>query len=101
MVTACYTLRRPDRNAPLRQGLHGVTVHAMEAINKLRSTGLSTAQIAEGAGCTAHAIRLYERGLRFPDKEKFKALTAFAASRGVELTATDFISRSPEKGEAA
>ena len=77
-VTACYGL-------------------CMDAINKLRKTGLTTAEIADGVGCTTHAIRFYERGLRFPDSEKYKSIIAFAAARGIELSAADFIAT----GEAA
>ena len=70
---------------------------SMDAINKLRDTGLSTSEIARGVGCTTHAIRLYERGKRFPDSQKFKAIIAFAATRQIELSAADFIAT----GEAA
>ena len=69
----------------------------MDAINKLRQTGLSTGEIAAGVGCTTHAIRLYERGKRFPDSERYKSIIAFAASRSIELSAADFIAT----GEAA
>ena len=63
----------------------------MDAITKLRKTGLTTAEIAEGVGCTTHAIRFYERGIRFPSTDKFKSIIAFAAERGIELSAADFI----------
>ena len=63
----------------------------MDAITKLRETGLTTADIAVGVGCTTHAIRLYERGKRFPDTGRFKAIVDFARERGVELAANDFI----------
>jgi len=64
----------------------------MDAITKLRNTGLTTAEIADAVHCTTHAIRLYERGLRFPDTERFKAIVDFAKKRGVKLAANDFIS---------
>lgn len=64
----------------------------MDAITKIRETGLTTAEIAAGIGCTTHAIRLYERGRRFPDNERFRAIIKFAGERGIELAAADFIS---------
>ncbi len=70
----------------------------MDAINKLRSTGLSTAEIANGIGCTTHAVRLYERGKRFPDTEKYKAIVAFAEARNVDLSAADFIASADSPG---
>lgn len=71
----------------------------MNAIKKLKDTGLTTAEIAAGVGCTYHAIRYYERGLRFPDGKRYRAIVDFAASRGVTLEASDF--DMPGKDEAA
>lgn len=62
----------------------------MNAIQKLREAGLSTADIASGVGCTPHAIRFYERGLRFPDGKRYRAIVELAAQHGVTLTADDF-----------
>lgn len=63
----------------------------MEAINRLRRSGLSTAQIASGTGCSRHLIRLYERGLRFPNRKNFTCIVELAESRGIVLLARDFI----------
>lgn len=64
----------------------------MNAINRLRKSGLTTAQIAQGVGCTEHMVRLYERGLRFPSKKNFVCIVELAESRGLLLVARDFIS---------
>lgn len=63
----------------------------MQAIERLRRSGLSTAQIAQGVGCTEHMVRLYERGQRFPSKNKFTCIVELAESRGLLLIARDFI----------
>lgn len=63
----------------------------MNAINRLRKSGLTTATIAKGVGCSEHMVRLYERGLRFPSKKKFVCIVELAESRGLLLVARDFI----------
>ena len=68
----------------------------MKAIARLRRSGLTTNQIAEGLGCTEHLIRLYERGLRFPSKKTFVCAVELAESCGLLLTARDFIHQKDE-----
>ena len=65
----------------------------MEAIKKLRRSGMDTAAIAVGVGCTPPLIYMYERGRRFPGKANFVCLVELAESRGLTLLARDFISR--------
>ena len=65
----------------------------MDAIELIRRTGLSTAEIADAVGCTTHAIRLYERGKRFPNEDNYRRLIELAKSRGVTLTAESFVSK--------
>ena len=67
----------------------------MEAIRKLRRSGLGTAEIASGAGDKSggHLIRLYERGKRFPGRKAFVCIVELAESRGLTLLARDFIAR--------
>lgn len=68
----------------------------MKAIARLRRSGLTTRQIAQGLGCTEHLVRLYERGLRFPSKKTFVCAVELAESRGLLLTARDFIHENDE-----
>lgn len=63
----------------------------MKAIERLRKSGLSTAQIADGVGCTKHMVRLYERAKKFPSKKNFVCIVELAESRGLMLLARDFI----------
>ncbi len=70
----------------------------MKAISLIRSTGLSTAQIADLVGCTPHAIRYYERGERFPSPQKFEAIVRAAEQRGLRLSATDFTRQEASNG---
>lgn len=63
----------------------------MKAIERIRRTHLSTREIAAHLGCTTHAIRNYERGLRFPSEEQYARIVRLAAERGIVLTATDFV----------
>lgn len=62
----------------------------MRAITLIRQTGLTAQEIADAVGCTAHAIRYYERDERFPTGKQFRALNELALSRGLRLTASDF-----------
>lgn len=73
----------------------------MEAINRLRRSGMSTAAIAAGIKDKSggHLVRLYERGLRFPSRATYVCIVELAESRGLLLTARDFI-REPEACEA-
>lgn len=63
----------------------------MKAIERLRKSGLTTASIAEGVGCSTHMVRLYERGKKFPSKKNFVCIVELAESRGLMLVARDFI----------
>lgn len=74
----------------------------MEAISRLRKSGMTTAQIADGIKDKSggHLVRLYERGLRFPSRQTYVCIVELAESRGLLLTARDFI-REPEVCEAA
>ncbi|KRG69139.1 helix-turn-helix domain-containing protein [Pseudoxanthomonas dokdonensis] len=62
----------------------------MKAINLIRDTGMTTAEIAEAIGCTTHSIRYYERGERFPNRRQYRAINELATRRGVTLSAADF-----------
>ena len=68
----------------------------MNAITLLRNTGLTTADIAAEVGCTYHAIRHYERGDRFPDSKRYRALVQLGRERGLLLRADDFVVAKPE-----
>lgn len=63
----------------------------MLAIEKLRRSGLSTRQIAEGVGCSEHSIRNYERYKRFPDQKRYLCIVELAESRSLTLYARDFL----------
>lgn len=63
----------------------------MNAIKRLRKSGLSTAQIADGVGCTEPLIRAYEAYRRFPGKHNFICIVELAEARGLMLLARDFI----------
>lgn len=63
----------------------------MNAIDLIRRSGLTTAQIAHELNCTTHAIRFWERGERFPSGDKYEALVTLAAKRGLHLVASDFV----------
>lgn len=63
----------------------------MNALTRLRKSGMTTRQIASGIGCTEHLVRLYDRGLRFPSKTNFICIVELAESRGLLLLARDFI----------
>lgn len=64
----------------------------MEAIKKLRRSGMDTAAIAAGVGCAPPLIYMYEKGRRFPNKRNFVCLVELAESRGLTLLARDFLS---------
>ena len=63
----------------------------MKAIDRLRKSGMTTAQLAEAIGCTEHMVRLYERHKRFPSRVKFACIVEVAEARGLLLTARDFL----------
>jgi hypothetical protein len=67
----------------------------MEAINRLRKSGLTTAQIAEGIKDKSggHLVRMYENYARFPSKRTFACIVELAESRGITLVARDFLSK--------
>lgn len=67
----------------------------MKAIDRLRKSGMTTAQIAEGIGDKSggHLVRAYERDERFPGKKTFICIVELAESRGLVLLARDFIAR--------
>lgn len=64
---------------------------AVNAIDLIRRSGLTTAQIAHELKCTTHAIRYWERGERFPNRTTYEALVGLAAKRGLHLVASDFV----------
>ena len=63
----------------------------MEAIKKLRRSGMDTASIATGIGCEPPLIYMYERGRRFPGRRNFVCMVELAEARGLTLLARDFI----------
>lgn len=63
----------------------------MKAIERLRKSGLTTAQIADGVGCSKHMVRLYERGKKFPSRKNYVCIVELAEARGLLLVARDFI----------
>lgn len=69
----------------------------MKAIQKLRKSGMSRAQIAAAIGVTRHAVGFWERGERSPDHDNREKLIALAESRGVLLFGSDF---SKENGDS-
>lgn len=69
----------------------------MKAIQKLRKSGMSRAQIAAALGVTRHAVGFWERGERSPDHDNREKLIALAESRGVLLLGSDF---SKENGDS-
>ncbi len=75
----------------------------MKAITRLRMSGLSTAQIAEGINDKSggHLVRAYERGERFPSRRTFACVVELAESRGITLMARDFMVRAACEQEAA
>jgi len=63
----------------------------MLAITKLRRSGLTTKQIAEGLGVEPHTVRAYERFDRFPTQRTFLCIVELAESRGLTMLARDFL----------
>jgi hypothetical protein len=68
-------------------------MRGMEAISRLRRSGMTTAEIAAGIKdkSNGHLVRAYERGKRFPSAMRFTCLVELAESRGLLLLARDFI----------
>lgn len=65
----------------------------MKAIDRLRKSGMTTTQIAEGIGDKSggHLVRAYERGKRFPGRRSYTCIVELAESRGLVLLARDFV----------
>lgn len=63
----------------------------MQAITRIKQTGLTASQLARAVGCTPHTIRNYETGRRFPSREQIAQLVNVASEQGVELLASDLI----------
>lgn len=63
----------------------------MQAISKLRRSGMSTQEIADGANTDTHVIYSYESFRRFPGQKIFLCLVEMAETRGVTLLARDFL----------
>lgn len=64
---------------------------AMNAINRLKKSGLSRAEIARRSGLPYHTVAMYDRGGRHPGADAIRALVALAESRGITLLATDLL----------
>jgi hypothetical protein len=75
----------------------------MEAINRLRRSGMTTRQIAEAIkdDSGGHLVRLYERGKRFPSRRTYVCIVEVAEARGLLLTARDFIAEERCEPDAA
>lgn len=70
----------------------------MQAIAKLRRSGLTTAQIAEALGVEQHTVWAYDRFGRFPTRRTYLCIVELAESRKVTLLARDFL---PAAADAA
>lgn len=75
----------------------------MKAITRLRMSGLSAAQIAESINDKSggHLVRAYEKHKRFPGRDSYARLVELAESRGITLTARDFMGEATEQQRAA
>ena len=75
----------------LTDSLRAVTIcNRMKAIERIKKTGMTRAEIARAVGVERHAVRFWEMGLRSPNHDNRQKLAELAASRGVVLLATDF-----------
>lgn len=63
----------------------------MKALSLLYNAGFTREGVANKVGKSKHALRLYERGERFPPKDPYVAIVKLAESRGITLFARDFI----------
>ena len=65
----------------------------MEAINRLRKSGMTTAQIAEAIADKSggHLVRAYDKHGRFPSRRTYACIVELAESRGIVLFARDFL----------
>jgi hypothetical protein len=63
----------------------------MKAITRIEETGMPAPRIADAIHVTTHAVRHYKLMQRFPNKHVYTSLVELAASRGVTLLASDFI----------
>lgn len=70
----------------------------MNAIDRLKASGLKPTEIARRSGLTYQAVKQYASGSRYPNQQAARALVALAESRGITLLATDFL---PEPATAA
>lgn len=70
----------------------------MNAIDRLKASGLKPTEIARRSGLTYQAVKQYASGARYPNQQAARALVALAESRGITLLATDFL---PEPSAAA
>jgi DNA transposition AAA+ family ATPase len=63
----------------------------MRAISRLLDSGMTRKQIALSAGVSEQAIGMCLNDKRWPRRSLFSALVELAASRGIELSARDFL----------
>lgn len=63
----------------------------MKAISRLLDSGMTRKQIALSVGVSEQAIGMCLRDKRWPGRPLFSALVALADSRGIELSAHDFL----------
>ncbi len=65
----------------------------MKAIQRLRKSGMTTAQIADAINDKSggHLVRMYDKRDRFPSKRTFVCVLETAEARGITLLARDFI----------
>ena len=69
----------------------------MQAIAKLRRSGMTTREIADGLGTESlDVIRSYEKFRRFPGRKFFVCFVEMAEARGMDLQARDFLPPSSE-----
>lgn len=71
----------------------------LKALQRLYTAGMNRAAVAEQLNSPAQLIGLYERGKRFPGRDKFCQLVLLAESRQIVLLASDFIVKDCALGE--
>jgi DNA-binding transcriptional regulator YiaG len=62
----------------------------MRAIQRLKQSGMTRAQIATALNVSRHAVRFWEVGERSPSHDNRQKLIELAEARGVLLLASDF-----------
>ena len=67
----------------------------MNAIERLKKTGLSRGDIAKACKVTRQAVGFWERGRSMPTSGNMHALVQLARERGIELLASDFARPEP------